>query len=262
MKRVLFIGAAKGEPSLARAIAASGQRVLVAEPGRSRSDGQTLGLDLNDRNATFTQIGEGISALGGLDVMVFAAAHDAASFIERAHRKGETEPQAWRRMVGALLNGGFFCAQAALRHMVDQGQGSIVFLCADSAVDGGIRIPSISAATCGLLAFSASVAAPAFRHGVTVNALILGAPFVGKEELPPIADTPTEEVLPYASKAAFAAMRERTLHRLSKRSGVGWAESVAAIVNYLASDEGGMISGATLRLANVGEAPFLSRWSY
>lgn len=267
MKKILVIGSADEKSSIARTLALSGHQVILADPWSSVPEALpgvegVMSFDIGNRESVFDLFDRATATLGGLDVLVFAAASDAAFNLRDGRKIARISNEEWRHSINHLLYGGFYCTQAALRRMITQCSGSIIYLCADRAIDGNVREPSIAAASCGLLALSSSLAASAFRHGVTMNALILGAPFSATEELPPLPQEPVEAQLAYAPKAAFAAMRERILHLHNKRTGIGWPESVAAMVNYLCSDEGGLIAGSTLRLPNVGKLPPLIRWSY
>lgn len=267
MKKILVIGAADEKSSIAQALAASGHQVILAdpwspEPSTLSGVAGVMSFDLGNRDAVFDLFDRAATALDGLDTLVFAAANDAAFSLNDGRKRQGISNEEWRRSVNHLLYGGFYSTQAALRRMIAQRSGSIVYLCADLAVDGNIREPSIAAISCGLLAMSSSLAASAFRHGVTMNALILGMPFPAIDKFPVLPEESAEGELAYAPKAAFAAMRERTLHLLNKRADIGWHESVAAMVSHLSSDEGGLISGSTLRLPNVGKLPPLIRWSY
>lgn len=267
MKRVLLVGAAQGESSVAQTLGLAGCQVIVADPWASRPTSSdrvkaVIPVDLARRAMVFDSFSKATSMLGGLDALVFAAANDATSIPRDVVEGGGTVVSAWQRTILQLVNGSFYCTQAALRRMVPQGAGSVVYLCADRAVDGSVKDMGLAAANTGILALSSSLAASAFRHGVTMNAVVLGEPLASAPEVSSSPDDPGEEVLAYTTKAAHHVMRTQVIRNLYERTGIGWAESVAALVGYLCSDAGALVTGSTLRLTSLGKQPPLIRWSY
>jgi len=267
MKRVLVIGASRGESSIGEALAASGHRVFLADPFAQHGEQSggavdAAAIDLSDHCAVHGVVEDAIGRLGGLDVLIFAAANDAAFFAGQ-HRQGDgLSVEDWERPIDRLLYGGFYATQAALRHMISLQSGQIVYLCADNAVDGQMLDPGIGAATCGLLALGSSLAASAFRNGVTINAIVAGTPFPAMSAVPEMPPEPDDAGIAYIPKAAFPVLRQRALHALGSRSGVGWPQTVAAMIGHLCAEEGRMIAGATLRLTNVSKGPPWIRWTY
>lgn len=267
MKNVLLIGAATGEGSLARALVTAGHRVVVASPwgegaAAASSCDNLIHIDLADRAAVFGAFKAAIQNLGHVDVLVNATAHDAAVTAEPVDIAESGASFSWRRTITELSNGSFYCTQAALRHMVSRSSGQIVYICADQAADGSLRVPEVCAATCGVLALSSALAGSAFRHGISMNSLIVGAPYGTLEAPPALPETPGAPVLAYASKASYPILRDRQLHTLQEQAGVGWSEAVVGLIDHLGADAGRLIAGATLRVANIGrQAPFI-RWTY
>jgi len=211
---------------------------IVAEGGRALA----LRADLS-RVAENQRVVEAVVAeFGRLDVFVANAGLTLWSpFLE-------LEEEAWDTVVDLNLKGSYFGAQAAARQMIaqrDEGRddsygGRIVF---SSSVTGIVATGNLSAysATKAALRHLASVLALELgEHGITVNALGIGA-IVNERNL---ADDPR-----YAEHWAEVTPTGR----------VGTPQDVAAALVYLVSPAAAMISGHTLTVdggwSHAGKAP-------
>jgi NAD(P)-dependent dehydrogenase (short-subunit alcohol dehydrogenase family) len=269
LKRIIFIGRAVDGSGVDRVLRANGHRVASLDPWQAQPAGDTGShdgetIDLANCEAVARAIESCRDRLGGLDALIFSAPVDAAGPAGAGHATDAAENgvASWRRTVAQLACGAFYCTQAALRTFVPQARGCIVYLCADRAIDGSAGSPALSAASCGVLALSSSLAASAFRHGITMNSVILGEQF-DADGLAREADFDSDaDSLAYATRRSQNAMREIVMRRHYEASGIGWAETVGGVVEHLLGAKGSLIAGSTLRLANVGvRSPFI-RWSY
>jgi 3-oxoacyl-[acyl-carrier protein] reductase len=140
----------------------------------------------------------------------------------------DVDEATWDVVVDLNLKGSYFGAQAAARQMVAQGDGGrIVF---SSSVTGSRAIPNLSSyavTKAGLQHMAAVLALELGRHGITVNALAIGAT-VNERNL---ADDPD-----YAEHWAGVLPTGR----------VGRPDDVAAALSYLVSPEAAMVTGHTL----------------
>lgn len=264
-KRTLVVGASQGISSLVPTLEAAGHAVFVADPfakgeeGNQEDSSRTY-IDLADREHVFGVIEQALAQLGGLDTFLFTAANDMGVADENEDLGGVLSIEHWSDVSQRLIHGGFYCTQAVLRHMVRARAGRMIYVCADRMVDGNGRDPAMSAASCSLLALSSSIAASAFRNGVTVNALLPGVPYDGLEE--PATPPEHREELVYAQNAKLLYQRERAIYELEAHAGLGWAKSVVAFIRHLESGESALVNGSVFRLANVGRVPPLLRWTY
>jgi 3-oxoacyl-[acyl-carrier protein] reductase len=129
----------------------------------------------------------------------------------------------WTRMLEIHLNGAFFCAREAVKIMLDGDAGAIINM---SSIAGLAGMGPIHYATAkgGLLGFTRSLAREVGKDGIRVNAICPGA-----------IDTPmTAEIPETLMKGMVAAT---PLGRM------GTAEEIAATAMFLASDDGGFITG-------------------
>ncbi|QQS24108.1 MAG: SDR family oxidoreductase [Actinomycetota bacterium] len=81
----------------------------------------------------------------------------------------------WRRVLRVNLDGAFFTARAACRHMVERGGGgSLVFTTSGSAYFGQQRGQHYGASKAGLIAMAKAIAVEHARDGIRANAVLPG----------------------------------------------------------------------------------------
>lgn len=135
----------------------------------------------------------------------------------------------WDAVLGVDLAAPFRLARAALRGMLRRRAGRIVNIASVVAVTGNAGQANYAAAKAGLIGMSKALALEAAPRGVTVNVVAPG--FI---------ETPMTDALNEAQRDAIAT--RIPLARLGK------PEDVAAAVLYLAAEEAGWITGATLHV--------------
>src|SRR5207249_10688382 len=87
----------------------------------------------------------------------------------------ELSPNGWRAVVGIVLDGGFLCARAAARRLIEQGEGgSILSVLASYAWTGGPGTVHSAAAKAGLLAMTRTLAVQWAPHRIRVNTICPG----------------------------------------------------------------------------------------
>ena len=216
-----------GEPELAEEVVSG----IGTRGGEARAfDADLSATDENRRLVDFTT-----RELGRLDVFVANAGLTRwAPFLD-------ADEEMWDAVVDLNLKGSYFGAQAAARQMVAQGDGGrIVF---SSSVTGLVAVPNLSAyavTKAGLVHMARALALELAPHGITVNALGIGAT-VNERNL---RDDPD-----YAERWAGVIP---TGH-------VGQPQDVASALLYLVSPEAAMVTGHTLTVdggwASVGDVP-------
>lgn len=167
---------------MAEALASQGAAVLVAHYGEPElaeavvariraAGGRALPHDADCSKVAENQamIARAVEEFGRLDIFVANAGLTMwAPFLDYP----ETS---WDTVIDLNLKGSFFGAQAAARQMIKQGGGSIVF---SSSVAGIQAIPYLSAygiSKAGLRHMARSLALELGPHGISVNALGIGA---------------------------------------------------------------------------------------
>ncbi len=222
------------EPALADGvvarIAAAGGRAIAADADLSRISESRRLVELT------------VAELGRLDVFV------ANAGVTRWAPFLEVDETTWDTVVDLNLKGSYFGAQAAARQMVAQraaepagaSSGRIVL---SSSVTGSLAIANASAyavTKAGLQHMARVLALELGPHGITVNALAIGATVNGRN----LADDPD-----YAEHWSGVIPAGRA----------GTPQDVAAAIAFLVSDGAAMVTGHTLTVdggwAGVGRTP-------
>jgi NAD(P)-dependent dehydrogenase (short-subunit alcohol dehydrogenase family) len=157
---------------LGASVAVAGRR---AEPlaGTVEMIGEERALaqptDIREPEAVEALFAATVDRFGRVDVLVNNA---AGNFVARAE---ELSPNGWRAVVGIVLDGGFFCARAAARRMIEQGEGgAILSVLASYAWTGGPGTAHSAAAKAGLLALTRTLAVEWAQHRIRVNTITPG----------------------------------------------------------------------------------------
>jgi len=135
----------------------------------------------------------------------------------------------WNDIIATNLTSIFRLSKACLRAMTKARKGRIISISSVVGAAGNAGQTNYSAAKAGLLGFTKSLAREVGARGITVNAVAPG--FI---------DTDMTKALPEAQREAL--QKEIPLNRL------GQPEEIAAAVAFLASPDGGYITGETLHV--------------
>jgi 3-hydroxybutyrate dehydrogenase len=232
-RKALVTGGASGiGAASARALAARGAKVTIADVDDAAASaladelgGTAWAVDLLD-----------VEALQALtldcDILVNNAGIQRISPIE------DFDPADFRRIITLMLEAPFLLIRAALPHMYAHGFGRVINL---SSVHGLRASPFKSAyvsAKHGLEGLSKVTALEGGAHGVTSNCINPGyvrTPLVEKQ----IADQAKVHGIPESEVLAKVMLTEAAVKRLVE------PEEVGSLVAWLASDDAGMVTGAS-----------------
>jgi NAD(P)-dependent dehydrogenase (short-subunit alcohol dehydrogenase family) len=241
--------------AMAEALAGAGAAVVIAHHSSPELAEQVVGriraaggravaeeADLASVADNLRLVARAVEAFGRLDIFVANAGLTMwGPFLE-------VDEATWDGVVDLNLKGSFFGAQAAARQMLAQREaqpgdpygGRIVF---SSSVTGVVAVPNCSpyaVTKAGLRHMATVLGQELGRHGITVNALGIGAT-VNERNL---RDDPD-----YAAHWSGVTPTGR----------VGQPEDAAAALLYLVSPQAGMVNGHTLMIdggwATVGDVP-------
>lgn len=203
-----------GEPTLAEAVVAR----ITAAGGRALA----YDADLTSVAANQAMVARAVAEFGRLDILA------ANAGITMFRPLLETDEATWDALFGLNVKGAFFGAQAAARQMIAQDVGGrIVF---SSSVTGVQAVAGLSAygITKAALRHMARTLGPELgRHGITVNALGIGATLNARN----LANDPD-----YAAHWASVMPTGRALQ----------PTDLAAALLFLASPAAAMITGQTI----------------
>ena len=223
-----------------------GARVAIASRSAERLEGAAQRLreqgadvtpvpvDVRDAERVKAMVGEVRDRLGRLDVLVNNA---AGNF----YAPSETmSPNAWRSVVEIDLYGTFFCSQAVLPVMREQGGGRIVNVSMTLHYRGWPLMAHATAAKAGIDALTRTLALEWAPHGVRVNAVAPGP--IPTEGVRKAFAAPTGSGVP----DLFAVERAMAEHAAATIPLQRWGspEDVANMVAFLASPAGEWITGA------------------
>ena len=206
----------------------AGARETVAAIERAGGKASAHRVDVTDVAAVDASI-DGVAAReGGLHVLVSCAGWD------RPMRFVDTTPDFWDRILAINLKGPIACTRAALRHMITQEAGKIVFIASDAGRVGSTGEAVYSAAKGGLIAFTKTIARETARHRINVNCVCPG---------------PSDTPLFQKEFAAASPKLAESLKRVIPWGRLGVPEDVAPAVVFLASDDAAFITGQTLSVS-------------
>lgn len=131
--------------------------------------------DVGDEDAVERAMAETVETFGRIDSCFVNAGvgGQAPSFLEMTADE-------WRRVMRINLDGAFFTARAAARHMVarhtdgDTSGGALVFTTSGSAYYGQQRGQHYGASKAGLISMMKAIAVEHARHGIRANAVLPG----------------------------------------------------------------------------------------
>jgi pyridoxal 4-dehydrogenase len=233
-RTVIVTGAAQGiGAAVATQLAAAGATVVVADingPG-AQALAASLGHgsfavagDVGEPDYVAALHAETLGKTGRIDALVNNAAivpftpWDNVDFAE------------WRRIMRVDLDGVYLMCRASSAHMRERGYGRIVNIASNTFFAGTPNMAAYVAAKGGVIGFTRALATELGPYGITVNAVSPG--LVASEGV---------MASPHAEAFDFVG----TLQALKRR---GLPTDIAPAVVFLASEEAGWVTGATLNV--------------
>jgi NAD(P)-dependent dehydrogenase (short-subunit alcohol dehydrogenase family) len=164
-------------------------------------------------------------AHGRIDILVNNAG------ISLRHPTTETTTEEWGRVMDVNLNGHFYCARAAGRHMVEARSGAVVMLASIMGLTGGGRHPNPAyhATKGAIVNLTRSLAVEWGPVGIRVNAVA-----------PTYVLTPLTEKMLAEKEAKDYIINNTPMRQLAT------PEQIASAILFLSSDSASMITGHTL----------------
>lgn len=180
-KVALVTGASRGlGQAMAVGLAAAGADVVGLSRQSCRQTGeqihalgkrfQEISFDLGragsaDMRSIIEQV---VAQLGGLDILL-----NNAGIIRRAPVLAFSEAD-WDDVLRINLKAVFLLSQAAARHMAAHGGGKIINIASMLSFQGGILVPSYTAAKSGVAGLTKALANELAAHNINVNAIAPG----------------------------------------------------------------------------------------
>jgi NAD(P)-dependent dehydrogenase (short-subunit alcohol dehydrogenase family) len=232
----LVTGAGSGlGAATARRLASEGARVACLDLARDAAEStareagggsRAYGVDVSDAAAVREAVGAAARDLGRPTVVVNCAG------IGRFYHSHEMPAADWQRIIGVNLTGTFFVCQAALPFLLDGG-GAIV----NVASNAGLMSQPYSAAYCaskgGVVQLTRALADEYLERHVRVNCVAPGG-----------INTPLQD----AFREMPQGIELRKLAKIRTPLGNAQPDEVAALIAFIASDEGRYMTGAIVSI--------------
>ncbi len=229
-RNVLVTGGTGGLGApIAQAFADAGARVAISSRHRlpASATAQTIvQLELEDPGSPASAVQDAIHALGGLDTLVVNAVRWPTT---SSRRFEDLDPEDWRPVLRANIEGAFALTQAALPALRASARGRIVLISSGAAEEGHPVMPHYVAAKAALHGLGRALAWDGGADGVLTNVVAVGFTRTDRNQ-----DRFPAEVF---ERAGALTPQRRT----------STAADVAQVVLWLGSDANTSITGEVIR---------------
>ncbi|HLF59528.1 MAG TPA: acetoacetyl-CoA reductase [Alphaproteobacteria bacterium] len=233
MARVALVtGGTRGiGAAIARALQAEGYKVAVNYLGneamatkfRKETGIPVFHWSVADFESCAGGVEHVVAQLGPIDILVNNAGITRDGFMHKL------TPDQWKAVIDTNLGSVFNMSRNVIEGMRERGFGRIVNISSINGVKGQMGQTNYSAAKAGIIGFTKALAQEGATKGITVNAIAPG----------------------YIGTDMVAAMPQEVLTKITAQIPVGrlgMVEEIARAVVFLASDDAGFITGATLNI--------------
>lgn len=194
----------------------------------------TAVLDISEETAVAEVVDAAVAEMGGLDVLVNAAA------IQRCAHTHEHTLDDWNATLAVNLTGTFLMTRRALPALLESGRGVVVNFTSTAASFAHPYMAAYAASKGGVLAFTHSLALEYSKHGLRAVNIQPGGVATA------LANS-TLDKMPDGYDLALWAKQTPLLHGRENEI-LGDPSSVASVIAMVASDDGAFITGTEIRV--------------
>jgi NAD(P)-dependent dehydrogenase (short-subunit alcohol dehydrogenase family) len=243
---VVCVGAAAGMGlSASELFAQEGAVVVMADvdpgvedafaelSGRTGCSGFGARCDVRSAQDCDALVARAVAEHGRVDVLAYFA-----GVVQRPHELADLDEAEWDRVVDVNHKGCFLLMRAAARVMREQGSGRIVAIASDWGRTGVAHFGAYCASKAGVIVLAQSLAHELAEQGITVNTV---SPSLIDTEMHRTALREEAE----ARGVSFEEQRDLEWSQVPMKR-AGDPADVARAVMYLASDDAGYVTGASL----------------
>ena len=196
---------------------------LAALSAELKDRNSILPADLSDREAVEAMIPKATELAGGIDILVNNAG------ITRDNLFMRLKDEEWDQVLNVNMTSSMILCLSAIRAMMKARWGRIISISSIVGVTGNPGQTNYAASKAGMIGFSKSLAQEVASRGITVNVVAPG--FIQTQMTDVLSDEQKEKLLVNVPAGRL-----------------GQPEDIASAVSYLASDEAGYITGATIHV--------------
>jgi 3-oxoacyl-[acyl-carrier protein] reductase len=194
----------------------------AAEVRASGGEAWAIKVDITQTEQLARMVTQTVARYGRLDILV-----NNAGILSSAPYDKVTGME-WDRVMEINVKGQFFASSEALKPMLAQGWGRIIFISSLSGRSGGVAAgPAYVASKAALIGIGRHLARKVARNGITVNVVAPGT-------------TETDMLKMYSDEEVAAQKNAILMGRLGK------PQEIADTVVFLASDSAAFITGAVI----------------
>jgi 3-oxoacyl-[acyl-carrier protein] reductase len=189
--------------------------------------GQAIAIlaDVSQPDQAAALVQGAVDAFGRLDILINNAA------VRRRVPLAEITYAEWRTVTGIILDGAFFCAQAAAPHLIQSGHGRIINIGGWANFAGAAQHAHVLAAKSGLVGLTKALAHELGPSDVTVNLLSPG-----------LIETAEDDPKRVAERRVNFSLERIPLRR------VGAPDDISQAVVALAGDAMAYVTGAIIHV--------------
>jgi len=180
-------------------------------------------FDVSDFKACQKGVAKIQDALGSPDILINNAGITRDGFLHKMTL------EQWNEVIHTNLNSAFNMTHAVIEGMRKRGFGRIINIASINGQQGQIGQTNYAAAKAGLIGFTKSLALESAARGITVNAIAPG--YIDTEMV----------------QAVTPEMLEQIVAKIPVKR-LGTPGDIARLAVFLANDETGFITGATLAI--------------
>ena len=180
--------------------------------------------DVSDKVQVDAMFKQALAEFGRVDILVSSAA------IRPQKSFTDLSVEEWRQAMGVILDGAFYCTQAALPTMINNRFGRVIYITGDGAYSGVTKRAHVSAAKMGPTGLARGLATEFAEQNITFNIISPGR-----------IDTTRNQSF-YADPTSMQKVDDIPLGRLGK------PDEIAKTCIFLSSEDGGYVTGQTLHV--------------